>query len=163
MRRFFTRPILLGLVLTACTADTPGDPLSPQLAMVPTPFQGSCELVIQPSEPISPGVVRQIDIGDCRISHLGHATFISDKIINFVAGTQTIQGTYIAANGDLLYANGSGTSQLVAPGRVAFQGNVTFEGGTGRFANASGTATMTGEADPANARSSFTTTGTISY
>jgi hypothetical protein len=108
-------------MLTACAADSPADPLSPQLAMVPTPFRGSCELVIQPPEPISPGVVRQIDIGDCRMSHLGRATFISDKIINFVAGTQTIEGTYIAANGDLLYANGSGTSQLVAPGRVAFQ------------------------------------------
>jgi hypothetical protein len=38
-----------------------------------------------------------------------------------------------------------------------------FEGGTGRFAGASGTATITGEADQVNARSSFTTTGTISY
>jgi hypothetical protein len=163
MRRLSARPVLLGLVLTACAADSPTVPLSPQLAMVATPFRGSCELVIQPSEPISPGVVRQIDIGDCRISHLGRATFISDKIIDFVAGTQIIQGTYIAANGDLLYANGSGTSQFIAPGRVAFQGTVTFEGGTGRFASASGTATMTGEADPVNARSHFTTTGTISY
>jgi uncharacterized Zn-binding protein involved in type VI secretion len=163
MRRFLARPILLALLVSACAADAPADLLSPQLAKVATPFQGSCELVIQPSEPISPGVVRQIDIGDCRISHLGRATFISDKVIDFVAGTQSIQGTYIAANGDLLYANGSGTSQFIAPGRVAFQGNVTFEGGTGRFANASGTATMTGEADPVNARSSFTTTGTIMY
>jgi hypothetical protein len=163
MRRFSARPFLLGLVLTACAADSPMDPVAPQLAMVPTPFLGSCELVIQPSEPISPGVVRQIDIGDCRISHLGRATFISDKIINFVAGTQTIQGTYIAANGDLLYANGSGTSQLIGPGLVAFQASVTFEGGTGRFASASGTATMTGEADVVNGRSHFTTTGTISY
>lgn len=71
--------------------------------------------------------------------------------------------TYIAASGDLLYANGSGTSQPVAPGRVAFQSTVTFEGGTGRFASASGTATITGEADLVNARSSFTTTGTIRY
>jgi hypothetical protein len=162
MRRLSAGPILVGLVLSAC-ADSPTVPPTPQFAMADTPFRGSCELVIQPPEPISPGVVRQVDIGDCRISHLGHATFISDKIINFMAGTQTIEGTYIAANGDLLYANGSGTSQPLPSGRVAFQGNVTFAGGTGRFASASGTATITGEADPVNARSSFTTTGTISY
>jgi hypothetical protein len=162
MRRFFTGPILLPLLLSAC-ADPPTAPPTPQFAMAATPFRGGCELVIQPPEPISPGVVRQIDVGDCRISHLGRATFISDKIINFVASTQTIQGTYIAANGDLLYANGAGTSQMVAPGRVAFQGTVTFEGGTGRFANAYGTASITGEADLVNARSSFTTTGMISY
>jgi hypothetical protein len=48
-----------------------------------------------------------------------------------------------------------------SPGRVAIQETVTFEGGTGRIASASGTATITGEADPVNARSSFTTTGTI--
>jgi hypothetical protein len=163
MRRLSACLILLGLMLTACLGEAPTDPLSPQLAMVPTPFRGSCELVIQPAEPISPGIVRQIDIGDCRISHLGRATFISDKIINFMAGTQTIQGTYIAANGDLLYANGSGTSQFLAPNRVAFQGTVSFEGGTGRFVSASGTATTTGEADPVNGRSHFTTTGTIRY
>jgi uncharacterized Zn-binding protein involved in type VI secretion len=162
MRRYSAGPILLGLLLMGC-ADSPTVPPTPQFAMTDTPFRGSCELVIQPPEPISPGVVRQIDIGDCRISHLGRATFISDKVINFAAGTQTIQGTYIAANGDLLYANGSGTSQLLASGRVAFQGVVTFEGGTGRFSSASGTATITGEADPVNARSSFTTTGTIRY
>jgi hypothetical protein len=162
MRRYSAGPILLGVVLTAC-ADSLTAPPAPQFAMVDTPFRGECELVIQPSEPISPGVVRQVDIGDCRISHLGRATFISDKIIDFGAGTQTIQGTYIAANGDLLYANGSGTSQFLAPNRVAFQGTVTFEGGTGRFVNASGTAAITGEADPVNARSSFTTTGTIRY
>jgi hypothetical protein len=162
MRRFFTGTILLPLMLSAC-ADSPTAPPALQFAMAATPFRGECELVIQPSEPISPGVVRQIDIGDCTTSHLGRATFISDKIINFVAGTQTIQGTYTAANGDLLYANGGGTSQMVAPGRVAFQGTVTFEGGTGRFANASGTASITGEADLVNGLSSFTTTGTISY
>jgi hypothetical protein len=96
-------------------------------------------------------------------SRISVAPRSSPTILNFVAGTQTIQGTYIAVNGDLLYANGSGTSQLVAPGRVAFQASVTFEGGTGRFASASGTATITGEADVVNGRSHFTTTGTISY
>jgi hypothetical protein len=161
MRRVSAVSILLTLVLVACADSSTAPPT--QFAMAATPFRGGCELVIQPPEPISPGVVRQIDIGDCRISHLGRATFISDKIINFAAATQTIQGTYIAANGDLLYANGAGTSQVVAPGRIAFQGIVVFEGGTGRFAGASGTATMTGEADQVNARSSFTTTGTISY
>jgi hypothetical protein len=163
MRRFPTLHLVVALVVAGCTTDSPAPLLTPEFAMQPVPFRGSCELEIQPAQPISPGIVAQLDIGDCRISHLGRATFISDKVINFILGTQTIQGTYIAANGDLLYANGAGTSQPLAPGRVAFQGTVTFEGGTGRFANATGTATIIGEADVVNARSQFTTSGMIRY
>ncbi|MEX2281130.1 MAG: hypothetical protein WEE89_01455 [Gemmatimonadota bacterium] len=163
MRRLPLHPILLGLVLAGCSTDSATDPLSTSFAMVATPFSGRCALAIQPPTPISPGIVRQIDIGTCPFTHLGLSTYISDKVINFITGTQTLQNTYIAANGDRLYANGSGTNQLVAPGRVAFSADVTFAGGTGRFSNATGSATVTGEADLVNARSKFTTSGTIAY
>jgi hypothetical protein len=131
--------------------------------MQPTPFTGSCELAIQPATPVSPGVIRQLDLGECLISHLGKSTFISDKIINVVAGTQVITGTYTAANGDILYANGTGTNQMVAPGVVAFQATVTFAGGTGRFADATGSATLSGSANFATGRSQFSTSGSIVY
>ena len=163
MRRLPLRPILLGLALAGCADDPSTDPLSPHFAMVSTPFSGRCELAIQPPTPISPGVVRQIDIGTCPFSHLGLSTYISDKIINFMTGTQTFVITFITANGDRLYATGGGTNQMVAPGRVVFNATLNFAGGTGRFVNATGSATVTGEADLVNARSRFTTSGTIAY
>jgi hypothetical protein len=163
MQRRTLRTILLTFALAGCSADSATNPLSPSFQMQPTPFQGHCELAIQPATPVSPGVVHQLDLGDCILSHLGKSTMISDKIINFAAGTQVTQITYTAANGDILYANGGGTNQMVAPGVVAFQGTVTFEGGTGRFADATGTATFSGSAHFATGRSQLTTSGTIAY
>ena len=163
MQRHMLPYVLVGLVLAGCSMDSSTDALSPHYDMVATPFGGRCELAIGPAQPIGPGVIRQVDIGECIVSRLGKSTFISDRVVNVVAGTQTVQNTLIAANGDNLYANGSGTNQLVAPGRVAFRADVTFQGGTGRFANASGGATIVGEANFAIGSSEFTITGTIAY
>jgi hypothetical protein len=163
MQRRNLRPILLAVTLAACSADSTTNPLSPSYQMQATPFQGHCELAIQPATPVSPGVIHQLDLGDCILSHLGKATMISDKIINLAAGTQVTEITYTAANGDILYANGGGTNQMVAPGVVAFQGSVTFEGGTGRFTDATGTATFSGVANFAAGRSQLTTSGSIVY
>ncbi|HEY0306286.1 MAG TPA: hypothetical protein VGC44_15030 [Longimicrobiales bacterium] len=163
MQRRITTPILLAFGLAACSADSATDALSPSFQMQPTPFAGSCELAIQPATPVSPGVIHQLDLGDCVLSHLGKSTVISDKIINLAAGTQITEMTLTAANGDILYANGSGTNQMVSPGVVAFQGSVTFEGGTGRFADATGTATFSGSANFAAGRSQFTASGSIAY
>lgn len=163
MPRPTLRPMTLVLALAGCSADSSTDPLSLNYAMEPAPVAGRCELVAQPPEPISPGVVRQVNLGQCIVTHLGKSTYFSENVINFATGTQTIQATFTAANGDLLYAEGSGTNQFVGPGRVAFQANITFEGGTGRFADAAGAATIAGEADVVNRQSQFTAEGNIAY
>lgn len=163
MQTVSLRPMMLVLVLAGCSADSSTDVPSLNYAMQATPFTGRCELVAQPPQPISPGVVRQVNVGDCIVSHLGKSTYLSENVISFATGTQTFQASYTAANGDLLYATGTGTNQFVGPGRVAFHAQVTFEGGTGRFADASGSATISGEADVVTLRSQFTTAGTIAY
>ena len=163
MQRPTLRTVLLALTLAGCSADSPTDPVSPNYARHATPFAGDCELVSQPPVPISQGVVSQVDTGECNVTHLGKATYFSDKVINFVTGTQSFDGSYTAANGDILYVSGAGTNAFVGPGRVAFQAQITFEGGTGRFSDATGSATIAGEADVVNRRSQFTTSGTITY
>jgi hypothetical protein len=70
---------------------------------------------------------------------------------------------FTAANGDILRGNGSGTSGLIAPGRMAFTATIAFTGGTGRFANATGEVTLTGEADLMAGRSSMSAEGSIQY
>lgn len=71
---------------------------------------------------------------------------------------------YRAAYGDRLLMSFLGTGQLdLATGEVSFVGTETFLGGTGRFANASGSATVQGRASVATNLGSFTSTGRIAY
>jgi uncharacterized Zn-binding protein involved in type VI secretion len=162
----FGLALALAVTLSGC-AELPGSPLdlqaSRQAALQAVPISGSCELAIQPAQPVSPGVIRQLDVGTCQLSHLGKSTFVSDKVINLMAGTQTAQVSITAANGDILYASGTGTNAMVAPGKVAFRVDFVFTGGTGRFAAASGTAVSEGEADLVNAQSRLTLNGSIAY
>jgi len=57
-------------------------------------------------------------------------------------------GTFVAANGDLLYITFHGVSDGGHP-VLHFTSYVTFTGGTGRFAGATGTATVNGIFDAA--------------
>jgi hypothetical protein len=89
--------------------------------------------------------------------------------VDFYAGTIHVeQGEYVAANGDRLFFSHHG--YLGAPdahGNPTFAGTHIFEGGTGRFADASGTASFTGGASMPNAMGQGTgylqLTGSIAY
>jgi hypothetical protein len=77
-------------------------------------------------------------------------------------------GTTVAANGDKLLISSSGTGTLGPP--IQTTGVVTITGGTGRFADASGTFTNTGQSTSISivgstetVTSIITTKGTISY
>jgi hypothetical protein len=162
--------LALAFLLAACSADTLTDATEPvqlsadlRQASPAVPFKGRCEMAIQPPTPIGPGLLHQIDIGTCEATHLGRASLESDKVINIIAGTQTLETLFVAANGDELRGTGTGTNTPVAPGRIAFTATLTFAGGTGRFADASGEVQITGEADLVAGRSSMTTSGWIRY
>jgi hypothetical protein len=180
MRRVLNpRPVLAMLVLAGCSAELPTTPddsafrgqSSYQAGLQAThydarpavPIRGTCEAAIQPAAPVSPGVIRQLDLGTCRLSHLGVSELVSDKLINLAAGTQTAEVIFTAANGDMLYASGSGTNSMTAPGQVAFRVELTITGGTGRFSGATGTVVGEGTADLANAQSKLAMAGTIRY
>jgi hypothetical protein len=79
------------------------------------------------------------------LSHLGRTTFHSE--IDILIGPQTVTGTgtFTAANGDTLTAIVSGTVSFPdAQGISKLNLTDTFTGGTGRFAGASGSASVTG-------------------
>jgi hypothetical protein len=166
-RTVFFAPVLT-LALAACS-ELPSAPITEphtaQFAAVERdrPFKAECNLRIQPPTVVSPGVIAQVDTGNCVASHIGASTLVSDKVINLIAGTQTLQLAFTAANGDVLRASGTGTNAMVAPGIVNFTADVTFTGGTGRFANAAGRATIRGQANLAEARSAMVTEGFILY
>jgi hypothetical protein len=106
------------------------------------PFKGSYTLssvLIQPP----PNLVQRIS-GTGIASHLGNSTFeaISNVTVTqppfMVNGTRTIT----AANGDQLFTTFTGTSTPVVNGMNGADLQETVTGGTGRFANASGSFTV---------------------
>lgn len=150
--------ILLALALAGCSGDAPAPtaPNAPVLARAglkhpmpaTRPITGHCETTFNPPPLPPPPVHRQIDTGTCQLAHLGRTSFYSVKDINFALGIQTTtEARFTAANGDVLRAVGSGTSAPGGPGRVRFSATLTFVGGTGRFANATGEIHIVGEAN----------------
>ena len=91
--------------------------------------------------------------GSGQASHLGRATLVSQDCIvftsptspnfNFSSSTLVLQ----AANGDQLFATYSGTATPQAGGALLLSGQFILNGGTGRFASATGTGTIDGLED----------------
>jgi hypothetical protein len=83
-------------------------------------------------------------------------------------GIVTNTGAFVGANGDRVNSSftGTGVTNLVNF-TATFEGTETFVGGTGRFADASGTAHIQGTAvlDPTTGtgKGQFTIVGTITY
>jgi hypothetical protein len=108
---------------------------------------------------------------DCRLTHLGRASGQSTQYV-VPAGQPgvtiplliTNTTVYRAANGDELHMSFLGTGQLdTVTGEVTFVGTETYQGGTGRFANASGRAVTQGSASVFTNIGSFTTKGQLAY
>lgn len=164
-------PLLL--TLASCTDDAPTsaslDVTAPTGASAATvapgarPIEGRCELTFNPPPLPLPPVHRQIDTGTCWFSHLGRTAVYGEQDIVFAAGTQRGVRTFTAANGDVLYATNVGTSAPSGPGLVGFVTTITFVGGTGRFANASGQMTGAGTANLLTRTTVVTNEGWIAY
>jgi hypothetical protein len=135
------------------------------------PYGGRCSTVITPLT--APGVFPQelrIDY-DCTLAHLGRTSAVvmqivtpinqSGAVVTAVIENETI---YTAANGDALNASFTGTALInIQTGEVRFIGTETFEGGSGRFTDASGSADLEGTASIFTNVGFFTTKGLISY
>src|SRR6266498_4777746 len=98
----------------------------------------------------------------------GNATQLGLFTINFQAEvylptlSSSVSAELIAANGDSLFAEGSGQGTLTStPGIVSIVETYTIIGGTGRFTGASGNFTVERLADRASGVSSGTISGTI--
>jgi hypothetical protein len=160
---------LCGLAAIAVLAGCRGDLVGPTAASIPSirevgplvavkqvPLKGS----FSATSTVAPGrcaVLTNSISGTGQISHLGHFTTAQSHCID-PTGTDPLaftEGvfTFTAANGDTIFGTYSGHLVPTAtPGLFQLDGVFTIEGGTGRFANASGGGDASGEtnlADPA--------------
>ena len=101
-------------------------------------------------------------------SGLGHATQLGQFTVSYqvqvnlmtLAGITSAQ--FVAANGDSIYASGTGQATPTGtPGVVTIIGNFMITGGTGRFEGASGTFTVDRVLDQTTGVTSGTISGTI--
>jgi hypothetical protein len=136
-------------VLSATTADgsqaKPDGPLSKKQDV---PFSGAVtgELAFVANPQACPTGVTGVSNATGTALHMGNITYHTEQCVNPATGA--INGKLLvltAANGDELH--GTFLGQSTAPGNIGDQFHVTatfvFNGGTGRFENATGTAAMT--------------------
>ena len=162
-RSFFVRHSLMAGVLLAqafgpaAWADAPS-----------RPYHGSCATVVTPLD--DQFLQLHIDL-DCILTGLGKATGVATQTNTVVSqnGPVVVQvigntTTYTAANGDVLNQSFEGMALLnVVTGEVQYMGTETFLGGTGRFADASGTSQLTGTASLFTGNGFYTVNGTVAY
>ncbi len=98
-----------------------------------------------------PPVVTLVVQGEGQMSHLGKTQCLTlDETVDFTQnGKLTGNMTFVAANGDKLLATMDAvlTADL-ANNQVSYKGTLRFNGGTGRFKKATGTAALEGGASP---------------
>jgi hypothetical protein len=169
---------LLGVALLAgCTDASPTAPSASSAAGSPAmsavqarPFGGRCETAItpiapQPGDP--PNAFRLHIEYVCQLAHLGRTTAVAEQIVIATGPTTQVASNttvYTAANGDQLFATWSGSSTFdPTTFNVVFSGPETYTGGTGRFAQASGSAFISGTASLSANTGEFTSEGTLSY
>jgi hypothetical protein len=163
------------LSLAACssadftTAPSAGSGPTTARAPVARPLSGTCTTVVSRLVP-PPVEVQHIEY-TCRISHLGLTRAILTQQVDVATGALSSNGTFVAATGDQLTASFTGTAVLSftdpTEATVTFQGTQHLSAGTGRFADATGTADLAGTAAinliTGAGTGEFTLEGTLQY
>jgi hypothetical protein len=173
MKRFQTAAsfaVVLSLALAGCSADGVTDASnlrgsfsnSTHSLSVERPWGGSCYVA---AEFIGETTLRII--GECHLAHIGRASVLEYQTIvpgpSGIAYTNT--AVYTAPNGDELHTTNVGVATPTADG-LSLNGIETAVGGTGRFENASGTATLAGSVRFTSASTtigSYTLDGRLSF
>ena len=165
MRRLLGVAVLLcalvALLVTAAAADTGGTerPFTGKLA-------GSATF---PDDPSCPLRFRTVSEGSGTASHLGRVSMTSNHCFDLPNLMTQGQFTLVAANGDELHMTYGGTCNPPIPplgGITTCVANNVIVGGTGRFADATGEAEVTGLVTNTGAPPfpiTWTWDGTLSY
>jgi hypothetical protein len=135
----------------------------PAAAGEQVPFKGRFEAVVTMMTPLQPPFVFLLVEGTGNATHLGRFTLTSPVVGD--TSTQAATGTYefTAANGDTLTADFTGqATPTPIPGVLFIVDTATITGGTGRFADATGSFISTHVFDPATGITIGSFDGTIS-
>jgi hypothetical protein len=144
--------VSISLLLGGCSENSaPVSSIDNQvtLAKVPVPIK----IVIDGTSSVNPANNWQVTFNSTFSgSHLGNgiATGTANLVFTSASGGNLINGSFIvtAANGDVLnFINGSGTF-VTSNSITQYDLNFTFGGGTGRFADATGSIHGTGIGEP---------------
>ena len=157
------RGLIAGFTLAAMFLAGLADPAR---AKEQLPFKGTLEgtYTATPVNPANPLILNvQLDAAG-RASHLGKFTYGFPHVVDRSGIPSTGEGsaTFTAANGDQVFAKVSGNAFLIVPGLLAGVEEGTIIGGTGRFANASGTYTIRRLIDQIGGTTSGSFEGTFS-
>lgn len=165
--------LIFGLcaVAAACGSEVPGGPTSPSAVIGGTaatqakggsalPFTGA----LQATEFIeSAGATsddRHLD-GTGNATHLGRFILSADFTVTRATGNATGTATWTAANGDEIFVNVVGHGDIFVFPTVVITETHTITGGTGRFADASGTIRISRSANILTGVSSGSLSGEI--
>jgi hypothetical protein len=105
------------------------------------PFKGRLE----GAATITPGTPPFLSVsleGTGNATHLGRFTVEIPHVVNTTNRTSTGTYEFTAANGDTLTASFTGQAILTSPGVLSVVETATITGGTGRFADATGSFTV---------------------
>jgi hypothetical protein len=161
----------LCVLAVACSGQVPTAPTSAASAVTGAaateakggsalPFKGtlqSTEYVVSGDDASD---VRHLD-GTGSATHLGRFTLSADFTVIRATGNATGTATWTAANGDEIRVSVVGHGDIVVFPIVTITETHTITGGTGRFADATGTITIERSADIVTGVSSGSLSGTI--
>lgn len=126
------------------------------------PWRGECDV-----DAVFTSETTLLITGTCNIAHLGRTTVIAHQTIQPGPSGIVYSNTaiYRAANGDELRTTDVGVATPTATG-LSLSGIETAVGGTGRFVNARGSATLEGAVrftGPSSTTGSYELSGHIEY
>ncbi len=125
------------------------------------PFTGSLE-GLDIATPINPGFISVQVTATGNATQLGLFTYTELDTVD--TSTRIGSGTFVftAANGDTVFGTGTGQATFTPPNVLTIEGNEIITGGTGRFAGATGSFTVTRLKNTVTNVTSGSFTGTIS-
>ncbi len=160
--------VVAALVLSGCGSEPTGTLSTPSshVALATNAQQritGDCKITSVVALGVQEGVLTQFSTADCRLTHLGRTASSMVQRVDLATLVARAEVVWTTASGDVVRATSVGQGTATGPGTVAFTGTVTIGGGTGRFANASGTLAVSGTADNVNGTGSSRYDGWVDY
>lgn len=135
----------------------------PALGAEQVPFRGSDVGGFDLPGSCSDGSLEVVIAGTGRATQLGAYAYTANECFDPLSGTFAGAPTLTAANGDMIVGTYAG--QVFAttdPNVITYEEELVISGGTGRFAEATGTLHVTGLANLATLEYSQTLIGTVS-